>query len=629
MQHGAQAPAPLLARYGSCAGCGETSSPVRTTALRYLDADPTSFEGLDRLSQISFQRALGGLVLVVLLIGLVPAGLVLDRRVVDALEERARNDLRSAVLVLEDRFENLAGVGMMHAKELATSSAVHAALLRQDSSAVVGATTTGALAFPDERALVVGPDGNTWEGPAVPDELVAQTRNGDMPIAVIPTPDGLAKVALAPVMDAARWLGAVGTWTPFADGEAARLSALTRSDVLIAAPDRSLASYTGAAEPAMGLVAMLAEMAPGPEVQDLLWSGAHYFVAGSTVPGGTRVTFVRPAEDAMALVPALRGALVVTLGLGLLAALLVGTRVAAALGRPVTQLSDAAQEVAGGNLRAALPRTRVLEVDRMSTSFAAMRDSLAARIEELAHANQELADRQERLTALQAEFIRRDRHSSTSRLLVQLAHEIRNPVAGVRNALELLRRRVKDDPEATEFADLAIDELLRMHELAEHMLDMHRPVGTEAQADAAAVVRDVTTVVRLGAADSGVEVVADADGQVPAAIAPDALKQVVLNLVQNAREAVGQQGRITLRARTTSEGARVDVEDTGPGIADQDLPHLFDAFFTTKQDLRGVGLGLYIAEGVVRGRGGRLSAINLPTGGARFTIEVPATRTAG
>lgn len=581
------------------------------------------------MNQISFQRALGGLVFVVLLIGLVPTGLVLDRRVVVALEERARADLRSAVLVLEDRFQNLAGVGMMHAKELASSPAVAGALLRQDSSAVLDATASLVLGYPDEGAVVVSPDGRTWEGPEVPEALLIMTRNGEMPVVVIPTADGLVKVALAPVQSEGRWLGAVGTWTPFADGEAARLSALTRSDVLITAPNRSLASYTGAAEPAMGLVAMLAEMAPGEEVQELFWSNAHYFVAGTTVPGGVRVTFVRPAEDALALVPALRGALVLTLGLGLLAALLIGTRVAAALGRPVTRLSAAAQQVAGGDLRAPLPRTRVLEVDQMSTSFAAMRDSLAARIEELAHANQELADRQQRLTALQAEFIQRDRHSSTSRLLVQLAHEIRNPVAGVRNALELLRRRVKGDPEATEFADLAIDELLRMHELAEHMLDMHRPVGSEGEADAAAVVRDVTTVIRLGAADSGLEVVADAEAKVPAAIAPDALKQVVLNLVQNAREAVGERGRITLRARTTSEGARVEVEDTGPGIAAQDLPHLFDAFFTTKQDLRGVGLGLYIAEGVIRGRGGRLSAVNIPGGGARFTIDVPATRTAG
>ena len=71
--------------------------------------------------------------------------------------------------------------------------------------------------------------------------------------------------------------------------------------------------------------------------------------------------------------------------------------------------------------------------------------------------------------------MQRERLAATGRLVVQLAHEIRNPVASLRNCLELIRRRVTDDPEALEFADLAIDELLRMHELAEQLLELNRP----------------------------------------------------------------------------------------------------------------------------------------------------------
>ena len=574
--------------------------------------------------RLSVNRALIGFVVVVMLVGLVPAGILLDRRLVNALEDRARADLSSAVLVLQDRFDNQAGARMMHAREIAGSPAVTEALRQGDSLAALVAARAVVAAFPEEQAVVLSPEGRTWLGPLIPAALVDATRDGGMPVEVVVDLRTLATVALAPVKHAGQWVGAAGIWVPFADGEAARLSALTRADVLLTAPDRSLVAYTGRAEPAMGLVGMLAELPLVDGVQDLSWAGARYFLAGATVPGGARITFVRPAEDAMALVPALRGAGVVALGLGLLVALLVGARAAAGLTRPVEALTVAAEQVAGGNLRAPIPRTRVTELDRMAVSFEAMRDTLAARIEELDRANQELEARQERLTTLQAEFIQRDRLSSTTRLLVQLAHEIRNPVAGVRNALELLRRRVQGDTEAMEFADLAIDELLRMHELAEHMLDIHRPRGNQSSTDATSVVREVAAVVRLGTAGTGVMIEADAEAAVPAAIGPDALKQVLLNLVQNAREAVGPKGRIVLRTRTTDQGALVEVEDDGPGIEPKDLPRLFDAFFTTKEELRGVGLGLYIAEGVVRGRGGRLMASNRAEGGARFTIEIPS-----
>ena len=77
--------------------------------------------------------------------------------------------------------------------------------------------------------------------------------------------------------------------------------------------------------------------------------------------------------------------------------------------------------------------------------------------------------------------MQRDRLGAAGRLVAQLAHEIRNPIASLRNCLELIRRRVDDDPEAREFADLAIDELLRMHELAEQMLDLNRPRDPGAQ----------------------------------------------------------------------------------------------------------------------------------------------------
>ena len=271
-----------------------------------------------------------------------------------------------------------------------------------------------------------------------------------------------------------------------------------------------------------------------------------------------------------------------------------------------------------------MEHSAVSEVERVASAFELMRDALAARIAELSEANEALEDRQARLGMLQAELVQRDRLSAAARLLAQLAHEVRNPVASVRNCLEILRRRVADDPEARDFADRAIDELLRMHELAEHMLDLHRPRDQEGDCDAVTVAQEVAALVRIGLGDRGVRVTVESNGPVRVPIPTDALKQVLLNLVQNAQDALGAAGNIDIAVESDGERATLEVTDDGPGIDDEALPHVFDPFFTTKADVRGVGLGLFTADGLARTHGGRIIAGNRSEGaGAVLTVEMP------
>ena len=408
--------------------------------------------------------------------------------------------------------------------------------------------------------------------------------------------------------------------------EATQLSALTRSDVLITAPDRTLGAYTGRAEPAMGLFGLLAALPESEAVEQLTWEGERYLVVTTGVPGGARVTFVRALSEELAIVPALRSVGLLVLAFSALLALVVGGWLATRLGRPVRALAEAAQQITEGNFEAPVEHSVVSEVDQVVSAFEVMRDALAARIAELSEANEALEDRQARLGMLQAELVQRDRLSAAARLLAQLAHEIRNPVASVRNCLEILRRRVADDPEARDFADRAIDELLRMHELAEHMLDLHRPRDQEGDCDAVAVAEEVAHLVRIGLGDRGVTVTVESDGPVQVPIPTDALKQVLLNLVQNAQDALGAAGNIDIRVESDGERGTLVVTDDGPGIEDSVLPHVFDPFFTTKADVRGVGLGLFTADGLARTHGGRIIARNRAEGtGAELTVEMPRT----
>jgi two-component system sensor histidine kinase KdpD len=107
-------------------------------------------------------------------------------------------------------------------------------------------------------------------------------------------------------------------------------------------------------------------------------------------------------------------------------------------------------------------------------------------------------------------------------------------------------------------------------------------------------------------------------------IPPDALKQILFNLIDNAREAGGPGARAEVRIAVAGARVVIDVLDEGPGIPDDAMPHLFDPFFTTKGAVHGVGLGLVVAEGLARRYGGRMAAANREDRpGARFTLEVP------
>jgi two-component system sensor histidine kinase KdpD len=173
---------------------------------------------------------------------------------------------------------------------------------------------------------------------------------------------------------------------------------------------------------------------------------------------------------------------------------------------------------------------------------------------------------------------------------------------------------------------MAIDELLRMHELAEHLLDLNRPADPSVgSCDPGAVARQVATLAGVGEEPVRVVIRDEGSAGVRAAMPPDALKQVLFNLVQNAREAAGEAGVVEVRVGSGNGSVRVEVLDEGPGIPDDALAHLFDPFFTTKDAVHGVGLGLFVAEGLARRYGGRMEAANRPDrSGALFSLEVPA-----
>lgn len=571
-------------------------------------------------------RALLVLLLLVLAVALVPASVVLDRGLEADLRGWIRADLARGVEVVADREAARGDVMMMHAKELAATPGLGDALARGGAGAAA-MVRAAAGALPEEPVLVAA-DGVALAGPAPAPALVAATRRGEMPVATEVDRATLRRVALAPVMRGGVWMGAVGVTAPLDRTEAGILAGLTRSSVIFLLPDGTMAANAALDGDSAALVPTFATLDVSRAPSDVIVAGREYLVAAVPLAGAGTVLLARDLGRELAVLPRLRRAAGWITALALGFALLVGAMAARRLAGPVHALAEAADRLAAGDFDGPVPRGGVREVQRLADAFVAMRSALAARLRELGTANRALADRQARLTALQTELVRRERLAATGQLVAQLAHEIRNPVANVRNCLELARRRVAGDPDGRRFMDLAVEELLRLHELAEQLLDLHRPRDPGgARCAPGDVAREVAALARAGPGAAGEIAVVGAAPD--AALAPDALKQVLINLVRNAREAAGDGGAVEIRLGADAGHAVIEVLDDGPGLAREVMDRMFDPFFTTKGAARGVGLGLFVAEGLVRSAGGRLDAANRRDGpGARLRVEVPVAEEA-
>jgi signal transduction histidine kinase len=578
--------------------------------------------------RITLQRALLFFLVGVLALALIPAGLMLDRRLESDLEARSRTELAMALPVFEDRNSTRADALMMHAKEVAAAPNVAAGLRSVDPQRAIDAAMAARVS-PDEHVILVDLEGDSWTALRADPALVEATRGGQMPVAFVEVDSIPWVMSLAPVMDADTWIGAAGVAVPFDDAAAATLAGLTHSDVIVQARGR-VPVATLDPEVAGWLVTAV-DTDSGDTGSDGVREvsgndGARYWVIDAALDEAGRVVFVKNVADELALLPRLRLGVVGAAAIALFLVLVLGSLAASAVARPVRELAAASERLAEGDFGAPLPSTSIREVQQVSDTFGGMRQALQARLMQLEEANLELEAKQQKLQTLQGELIQRDRLATSGRMVAELAHEIRNPVAAIRNCLEVVDRRLGDDSEGHEFAQMAIEELMRLHSISEQVLDLNRPADPrDTSCDAAAVARRVADLVALGAADDRWPVSVADEGAPPAVIGPDALKQVLLNAVQNAQEAMLGGGPIHITVRGDHDRVTILVADRGAGIPDDVLPRVFDPFFTTKGEVSGVGLGLFVAHGIVRRHGGRARATNRGDGpGAELAIELPA-----
>lgn len=235
--------------------------------------------------------------------------------------------------------------------------------------------------------------------------------------------------------------------------------------------------------------------------------------------------------------------------------------------------------------------------------------------------------------AMEEDLRRSDRLALLGKLAAALAHEIKNPLGGIRGAAQLLRSEVAHDPSLLENTDIMIREVDRVDQLLDQLLDLARPA--ELRLEPLNIHEVLEHVLRLEAHTAGaasVRIRRSFDPSLPL-VAGDRgrLTQVFLNLVENALQAgpacmtvaTCMETDFSLRTGRSrhTRFVRVDVRDDGAGIEEADLPHVFSPFFTRKR--RGTGLGLAVCDRTVEEHGGRLGVESRLGEGSVFRVSLP------
>jgi signal transduction histidine kinase len=226
-------------------------------------------------------------------------------------------------------------------------------------------------------------------------------------------------------------------------------------------------------------------------------------------------------------------------------------------------------------------------------------------------------------------MVRADRFATVGEMATGLAHEIKNPLAGLSGALELLAEDLSGNPRQADVVGEMRHQVARLTNTMESLLSFARPPKARLRdTDLNAALEKVLFLVRQQRRLAAVHVESEL-GEIPHVLAdPSQLEQVFLNICLNACQAMGPAGgRLTVRSRATEGRVVVDVEDTGPGIPENVRPNLFKPFFTTKRE--GNGLGLAISARIVAEHGGNIGYRCPPGGGTIFTVALqPSKNTA-
>ena len=296
------------------------------------------------------------------------------------------------------------------------------------------------------------------------------------------------------------------------------------------------------------------------------------------------------------------------------AALLIG--ITLVVGRPMVELQEKIARIREGDLHVTL-------------DFAQREDAIGDLGRDFNNMVRELRESREEIQHLHKTQMSRAEHLATlGELAAGLAHEIRNPLAGIAGVMEIIGRDLPPDSPARDVLKEVRSEVQHINRIVSDLLDTARPKPPQFRlADLNHTAEHAVIFARQQALSKPIEIELVKDESIPA-IEHDTgqIHQVLLNLLLNALQAIEGPGKVTLKLTQQEEHVVISVTDTGRGIPPENLANIFRPFYTTKG--QGTGLGLSLARRIVEDHGGRINVTSTPGTGTEFTVVLPLQRVA-
>jgi two-component system NtrC family sensor kinase len=237
----------------------------------------------------------------------------------------------------------------------------------------------------------------------------------------------------------------------------------------------------------------------------------------------------------------------------------------------------------------------------------------------------ERLEMERKLREIQQALLQSEKLAAMGRLTSQIAHELNNPIYGIMNTLELLKTEIPTESKRRRILELSLSETQRLSEMLRNMLSFSKPEEEKRRpVKIDELIEGILLVMEKQMKESNIQVETSFDPDIPEIMAStNQMRQVMLNLFKNAKEAMPKGGTLFVRTRQEDNKVFVHIQDTGTGIPEEIRDKIFEAFFTTKQKVKGVGLGLSVCYGIIKDHGGEIKVESEKEKGTTFTIRLP------
>jgi signal transduction histidine kinase len=317
---------------------------------------------------------------------------------------------------------------------------------------------------------------------------------------------------------------------------------------------------------------------------------------------------------------------VLTLAAGLLGSWLISR----GLARPLNELTRAMSVVGSGQLEHPITTDSRDEIGGLARAFAGMTDKLRQSRTDMERLNSQLETKIVQLQRTQAQLVQSEKLASIGEMSAAVAHGLRNPLASLRAAAQVVRHH-PSAPSSAEHLDAIIGEVDRLDRRISHLLSFSRPAPFHPMSESVRrLIENLLPAFSELLKERGVELQLDVPAALPEVrVDPMQLEQALVEIVSNALDAMPDGGRLHISASLdgasdSGDQVAIEVTDTGKGIPESVLPSVCEPFFTTRSE--GTGLGLAIAKRYVEQNGGRLGIASRP-GATIVTVRLPVSHT--